>query len=353
MSNWRIEQASLGTSSCRECGKPIKKGEWRFGKTVNEPRWFHLRCAERGAPVVFPPFAKQAKAILGDRAEVRRPLTEVDRATVGAARKDSLPVLADWLQAKGDPWGEFIALRLARRHEAAVEFFDEHLESLLGDLNPDDVQWMDGVIHTVSLSGNTAGFAKHFEALFTQRTAARLVSLDVYSKLDAKHLRLLSQKAPATLTSLRLQKEASGLEVLALPSLETLTLELPEPQFAGLLKAKLPNLRTLRLTSRRPLSADFVAGLMECPWFSHLERLEFDELGGVSGTLSNDGLRVLMAQSKRLAHLKFTWVALTDRLAMSADEQKQARALFTRRNARLLKLDSRERDADPGFDPFE
>lgn len=34
-------------------------------------------------------------------------------------------------QAKGDPWGEFIALRLARKHAAAVEFFDEHLESLV------------------------------------------------------------------------------------------------------------------------------------------------------------------------------------------------------------------------------
>lgn len=39
---------------------------------------------------------------------------------------------------------------------------------------------------------------------------------------------------------------------------------------------------------------------------------------------------------------------------MTADEQKQARALFTKSNARLLKVDEQEKkQAARAFDPFE
>ena len=60
---WVVEQAKL-KSTCETCRRAIPKGEWRFGKNHGEARWFHLRCGSRGAPEMFPPFAKQVQQIL-------------------------------------------------------------------------------------------------------------------------------------------------------------------------------------------------------------------------------------------------------------------------------------------------
>ena len=43
-------------------------------------------------------------------------------------------VLGDWLQAKGDPRGELVALELAHETDRAKAFFAEHADALMGPL---------------------------------------------------------------------------------------------------------------------------------------------------------------------------------------------------------------------------
>ena len=57
---YRLEEAKSGRSMCRLCGLKIPKGAWRFGKSGQPSRWFHLACAAEGAPRSFKPFAAQA-----------------------------------------------------------------------------------------------------------------------------------------------------------------------------------------------------------------------------------------------------------------------------------------------------
>ena len=52
-----IEPAASGRAKCRGCGKPIGKGELRFGERLPNPfadgemtLWFHLRCAALKRP---------------------------------------------------------------------------------------------------------------------------------------------------------------------------------------------------------------------------------------------------------------------------------------------------------------
>ncbi len=52
-----IEPAASGRAKCRGCGKPIAKGELRFGERLPNPfadgemtLWFHLQCAARKRP---------------------------------------------------------------------------------------------------------------------------------------------------------------------------------------------------------------------------------------------------------------------------------------------------------------
>jgi hypothetical protein len=71
-----IEAASSGRAKCRGCGRPIAKGELRFGE--RQPNafgegemtlWFHLRCAAYGRPEPFLEIAATA----GDAAATLTP----------------------------------------------------------------------------------------------------------------------------------------------------------------------------------------------------------------------------------------------------------------------------------------
>lgn len=55
-----IEPAASGRSKCRGCGKPIAKGELRFGERLPNPFadgdmtiWFHIQCAAYKRPDSF------------------------------------------------------------------------------------------------------------------------------------------------------------------------------------------------------------------------------------------------------------------------------------------------------------
>ncbi|MFT3714155.1 MAG: hypothetical protein QM817_41360 [Archangium sp.] len=343
---WVVEQAK-NAATCDECRWLIEKGEWRFGKNGSKARWFHLKCGARGAPQMFPPFAKRVQELIGSAPDQSRPLTEVERAKVVKFNDDGLPVLADWLTQEGDPWGELITLRLAKKHEASVDHFHAHLDSLVGEMPTDDLQWRDGVVVEAAVSGKGAALKNDLDAVLTHRTAARLESLDVHSSaFDATLAKLLSQKAPTTLTHFSLRGSASGLEHLALPSLEWLSLELNADAMPALLHAKLPKLRALVLSSRKPLAIPFLEALVVSPLYAQLTHFEINEEHVIGGTISDPGIMVLA--NAKTSHLKVTWVELAGR-NLTPEQRKQADKAFGKSNARYLKLKKRE----PKFDEFE
>lgn len=342
---WVVEQAKL-KSTCEACRRAIPKGEWRFGKNHGEARWFHLRCGSRGAPEMFPPFAKQVQQILSAKPDESRPLTEVERAMVAKFDGKGLPVLADWLTSKGDPWGELITLRLAGEDELAIEHFDAHRESLVGDLPAEDLDWCDGVVTRVMLDGTGAALKKKLEALFQHRTAARLDTLDVYSRaLEPSMLELISRRAPSTLVWLTLTGSASQLERLALPELQQLRLELNVEALSGLVKAKLPKLRSLILQPSKPLPVPFLEQLVKSPLFAQLTHFEFDEDGPAGSALTDAGLLVLLGA--KTSHLKTTYVELAGRNLTPA-QKALAQKKFAKSNATFF----RDPADEPEFDEF-
>lgn len=330
---WVVEQAKT-KSSCKQCYRPIPKGDWRFGKNHGEARWFHLRCGAAGAPQMFPPFAQQVREILGRLPDESRPLTEVERAMVAKFDGQGLPVLADWLTSRGDPWGELITLRLAGEDALAIEHFDRHLDSLVGDMPGDDLDWCDGVVSRARLDGKGPALVKKLDTVLTHRTAARLDTLEVVSKtIDAAFFELLSKKAPPTLVWLNVIGAAKGLERLELPNLEQLRLELNVEDVPGLLKAKLPGLRSLVLQTRKPLPATFVEQLVASPLFARLAHFEIDEDGPVGGTLNDAGLIALLGG--KTSHLKTTYVELAGR-TLTEDQKALAQKKFAKTNAAFL-----------------
>jgi Poly(ADP-ribose) polymerase and DNA-Ligase Zn-finger region len=99
-----IQPAATARSKCRGCGKPIGKGELRFGESVPNPfadgettRWFHLACGAYKRPEAFlPTLEARAEAVDAREALVaeakagieHRRLPRVDaaeRATTGRA----------------------------------------------------------------------------------------------------------------------------------------------------------------------------------------------------------------------------------------------------------------------------
>ncbi|MDP2270113.1 MAG: hypothetical protein Q8N23_09900 [Archangium sp.] len=294
---------------------------------------------------MFPPFAAQVQAILGAKPDESRPLSEVERAMVAKLDGKGLPVLADWLISKGDPWGELITLRLSGEDDLAVEHFDTHLESLVGDMPGEDLSWLQGVVSRADLDGSGPGLRKKLEAVLTHRTASRLDTLDIYSTaLEPALVTLLSEKAPASLTSLTLRGRAAGLEHLSLPRLEALRLELNPEAMAGLLKATLPKLRALTLqTTKKPLPVAFVEGLITSRLFARLEHLEFEEAGPVGSSLDDAGLRVLLGADT--SRLKSTYVELAGR-NVTPEQKKAAQKKFAKTNAVFLKNPPEEPEFD-------
>ncbi len=155
---------------------------------------------------------------------------------------------------------------------------------------------------------------------------------------------LLSEKAPASLTSLTLRGRAAGLERLSLPQLKALRLELNPESMAGLLKATLPNLRALTLqTTKKPLPVAFVDELITSRLFARLEHLEFDEDGPVGSSLDDAGLFVLLGADT--SRLKSTYVELAGR-NVTPEQKKAAQKKFGKTNAVFLKNPPEEPEFD-------
>jgi len=346
MAQWRIESSKTG-GRCLACDGKINKGEHRFG-TPTKTRWFHLRCAAEGAPKAFPPFAKQAATLLSKAPPKPPEVSKAALARLLAVDGDgALEVLSDFLQTAGDPWGELIALRLAGEHDAALAHLDEHRASLYGGLGPGCCSWRDGVIVAAHFSGQPAALEKQLDRLAALRTAGRLSSLELEGTFSPALLRKVVATVPPSLEHLELRGHPSGLEVLDLPRLRSLRVSIPfeatvrirlgpPPELDGLVEARLPALRVLRLTTHRPVSLAFLEKLLASKLLARLEWLDFDDESPSLRTLDDAGLRLLLAQKKRLAHIKALWVERAGRKLTPA-EAAAAQAFFQARGQRALK----------------
>lgn len=340
---WVLEQA-MTQAVCRKCRRPVKKGHWRFGKKGRNGHWFHLDCAAAGAPVMFPPFAKRAKELMGEEQDFNGSFTEADRAMAAKLAGEGLPVLADWLTSRGDPWGELITLRLAGAEQLAIEHFDTHRKSLVGELPIRDVEWQSGVVTSALLMRTGTNLIAPLRALMSHRTASLLERLELrVNAIGPEALKLLS-RAPATMVDLSIQSQgASGLEHLDLPELESLELALNSQAMPGLLSSKLPKLRWLALDARKPLTLSFVRDLAASRLFAGLSHFSVGEC------LTDEGLMVLVDAKPK--HLRTTWVEL-DHRALTAEQRRRANAVFKKSNARLLKVRAPSPDRDPDHDTF-
>ena len=74
-----IEPAASGRAKCRGCGKPIAKGELRFGERLPNPfadgemtLWFHLQCAALKRPEPLGEILPQSQLDIEDRESLVR-----------------------------------------------------------------------------------------------------------------------------------------------------------------------------------------------------------------------------------------------------------------------------------------
>lgn len=158
-----VEPAASGRSKCRGCGKPIAKGEYRFGEVLENPFadgdmtvWLHLDCAllrrpESFAEVSLPPeatdqmrYAEQATALL-DLGQKHRRLQRacgVERAPSGRAKcrhcqemieKESLRIQISFFEEGTFNGGGNIHLSCAEGYFETSEFgiFVRHFASEL------------------------------------------------------------------------------------------------------------------------------------------------------------------------------------------------------------------------------
>lgn len=74
----KVEPATSGRAKCRGCGRPIVKGDLRFGEAAENPYgegestlWFHLGCAACSRPEKFAPMLESAAMPEPEREDLR------------------------------------------------------------------------------------------------------------------------------------------------------------------------------------------------------------------------------------------------------------------------------------------
>ncbi|MBS02241.1 MAG: hypothetical protein CMQ24_05990 [Gammaproteobacteria bacterium] len=96
-----LEPASSGRAKCRGCGRPIEKGELRFGERMpnlygegDMTLWFHLACATWRRPEAVTEFLEEGGDVEVDRSALQaatehhrlQRIAGVERASSGRAR---------------------------------------------------------------------------------------------------------------------------------------------------------------------------------------------------------------------------------------------------------------------------
>lgn len=320
MAGYRIEKAPTARSSCRQCGKLIAKDEYRFGQDTFNATWFHLKCAEAGRPRAWKPFANKipadAKAAMTKAdAPAKKKKTpdrnaELERKLIADPDDEKTRlVFADWLQSKGDPWGELLSLVHAGKEKEARKHFKEHSADLTGGFAPRLLTWRRGFIDGVGFEAKKpAQAAKLFEELLGVRTAMLLRYAGFPVEPDHALIEVISRRAPPTLTGLFLWI-GDGVGEIAVPSLRDLTImvnrQIAPGQLSTLLSAaKVPKLARLTLygtgnQEARLLSTGFLEELARSTLLKQLDMLEVTQ-----GLLDEAGANTILANRAAFAHLR-------------------------------------------------
>lgn len=313
MPNWRIEPARTGRGQCKVCHKPIKEGEPRFGQDEVTASWFHLKCAAKGAPRAFKPFAAQAAEILAHgwtsvspaakaKQQLRNP--KLEAALIAAPTDEGAQaVYGDWLQAQGDWWGELIVL--AQTDQAAwKKAMKGRLAELTGGLSSTKwlwFAWRGGFVWSISVRDRRkpAQVIPVLEAAFSLRAALLLQEVSFESSTGPELVEFLAARLPATVATLHLDL-CEGFSRLAGAGLEALTIDAAEGKNPAELSRlggsnRLPRLRRIDLYGG---NAGLLEALLTSPASPKLEVLS------IAGDLSPAAIDVLLANRTRLSKLK-------------------------------------------------
>ena len=242
-------------------------------------------------------------------------------------------VYADWLQRRGDPRGELIALQLAREAELARNararstlpaaigrLLEHHAASLLGGLaafvtdvrDPaaEPLVWRRGFIHRVALDSHRGGDLGAIVEQVLQHPSGRFVSELVVrcDDIDEAHrvVDALRELAPPTLFELDLLVRGQLLDLGALwAAVARLRRVAVVARAFDLGAVALPEAERARFATAR-LSGDSVRAIATAPWPA-LQRLDLrfggrDEPGG--STLDDLQLLLERGDLPALTHLK-------------------------------------------------
>lgn len=352
MGNWQIAKTTSAASRCRLCDRAIDAGDWKFGQSTPKSRWFHLRCAAEGAPVVFPPFEAEAKKLLSasKSAAKQRAFTvprEVEKAL--SSGRNGLHVFADWLQTNEDPWGTLIALALAGKEDAARRHLNQHAESLLGPFRfrRYDWSWRDGLVVAAVLKGTEAALLEQLGDIPSTRTMSRLQRL----RLEGPHvnravLQAVSKLAPKSLEGLSFTISQPGLAALSLPNLKRLRVQLNANSAAELLDAEVPALEVLQLEwehrKNAVFPASFIQQLVRSKLLKQLRRLD---LHG-DHVLDDAGLQQLLSHRDALSHLEAMHLAVVvqPRFGKESPQVTAVKKAFAALHANALEEDDDDDD---------
>jgi uncharacterized protein (TIGR02996 family) len=345
--SYRIENAKTGRSSCRQCGLTIEKDTLRWGSDDGvTSRWIHLTCAVSARPRGFKPFAEEAARMLAAaKPAAAKPAKKSGRrnealeAAIVKDRNDkaAIGVLADWLQAEGDPWGELIALELAEDETRAGKILRANQAELTGGFAPKFFGWRDGLISVAGLEAKApAQMIALMDGVFQLRTAFALERLQL-PIAPTREIMAAVARAPRTLRSLFIWAGGTGLGALAHPTLQRLEIfssPKSDVELVDLFRASgLPSLKRFEWFSRQPLRASSVQALLDSPLLPRLEVIELNEFA-----LDEEGSRVVLQHVDRLKHLR----------ALKLEPSRGTAAAV--RNALKKPLDAWDRvnDADEG-----
>jgi uncharacterized protein (TIGR02996 family) len=155
----KIDVAPTGRSKCSLCGKQIRKGDQQY--SGYQPGWqYHLACAAKDIPMGWDGnLARRAKSLLAKlpaAAPPPAPASLADPALVAGLRANpddeaARKVFADALVARGDPWGEILALEQAGKRAAAAKLLKKHAAQVTGGFGLRRFTWTDGFIDEVEI----------------------------------------------------------------------------------------------------------------------------------------------------------------------------------------------------------
>jgi uncharacterized protein (TIGR02996 family) len=319
---------------CNVCHKQVRIGRpgyytgGEYGKDETA-LWYHLECALKMRPMP-PGFAKYAKHARIDVAEknqkprgvaARNPKLEA-QIIAHPGDRDALAVLADWLQAEGDPWGELMALAMAGKN--TDRFFASHKKDFVGTVYDGDLIWRDGLIREFFSETNLPkSLVKTLGQLFELRTAFALERIFVPC-ITAEVVAALA-KAPRGLRAISTRATEKNLALLAHPTVTCLELSGGTPDDAALARLldgkRFPAVRRLDWDAYPgdALPASSLKVLLESKLLERLEVLALEK-----PVLDRAGSELLLANVDKLRHIPAVRLCVWSTVVVPLDKELRA-----------------------------